>query len=206
MCVRDDACVAGICKFVCVHSHYCRCMCNPSPKCIIMHYMSEPCVCLYTRVDVCFCTRVDVCFCTRVDVCFCTRVDVCLCTRVDVCLSTRVDVCLCTRVDVCLYTRVDVCVCLLVYTCVHAGITSAFWVPCEVVFDSKAPPVENDHYLLPTCCMCMCVCVYWFPLPLVSPIHVTHCVPCRGADQLMMTTSNSWSTQASTGQCVTANT
>ena len=166
---------------MCVPSHYCRCTCNPLPKCIIMHYMCEP---------VCVCTHVLTCVCAHVLTCVCPRVLTCVCPRVLTC--------------VCIYVLTCVFVYLCVYT--HAGITSAYWVPWEVVFDPKAPPVENDHHLLPTCCMCMCVCLYLFPLPLVPPIHVTHCVPCRGADQLMMTTSNSWSTQASTGQCMTANT
>ena len=46
------------------------------------------------------------------------------------------------------------------HTFIHAGITSAYWVPWEVVFDPKAPPVENDHHLLPTCCMCVYTCFH----------------------------------------------
>ena len=62
------------------------------------------------------------------------------------------------RACVCLYTRVDVCVCLLVYTCVHAGITAAYWVPWEVVYDPKAPQLKmiTTYYLL---VVCACVCV-----------------------------------------------
>ena len=81
----------------------------------------------------------------------------CVCTHVLTCVCTQVLTCVCTHVVTCVCTHLYTCV----YVCTHAGITSAYWVPWEVVFGPKAPPVENDHHLLPTCCMCTCVSVFY---------------------------------------------